>query len=266
MELKEDGSRFPSMPNFRQVVLRRPPENLPDGKLNLYISSHPDMLTMAEIQELQKMCMRCVIDCRAPQEYESAIGSKILDEYYPLYEVKFPGKGYTGTPGETITAVPLKSGDAISVTATEELRHGNVGSSLPRRVHLLCNFFDGDYVLTMLRQLPWYLCLYGIICILLDLVFRTDSRFFSPFYTKYILNPGGLDRLYQDIITYCQRHLCGGKYDSFYTEALKGHRKKKKVERIPISFERNIISFERNNISFERNRNSLYFFFLPMSL
>ncbi len=61
------------------------------------------------------------------------------------------------------------------------------------------------------------------------------------------------------------------------TEALKGHRKKKKVVRIPISFprnnmeritisferiiilfERNIISFERNNISRERNSNSFH--------
>ncbi len=216
MESEKDESRFPSMPNFRQVVLRKPDDNLPDGKLNLYISSHPDMLTIKEIQELQNMRMRCVIDCRAPQEYDAAIGSKILDDYYPLYEVKFPARGYAGTPGDTITAVPLGTGDVISVTATEELQHENAGSSLPRRAHLLCNFFDGDYVLTMLRQLPWYLCLYGMICILLDFLFRTGNRFFTPFYTKYILNPGGLDRLYQDIITHCQRQLSGGKYYCYY--------------------------------------------------
>ncbi len=45
------------------------------------------------------------------------------------------------------------------------------------------------------------------------------------------------------------------------TEALKGHRKKKKVVRIAIPFPRNNISFERNVISRERNSNFHYFFF-----
>ncbi len=39
----------------------------------------------------------------------------------------------------------------------------------------------------------------------------------------------------------------------YHTEALKGHRKKKKVVRIPISFPRNNISLPRNNISFPQN-------------
>lgn len=186
---------FPSMPNFRMVD---PLQDAGNGvkKLKLFRSSRPDFLTTAEVEQFRSLGIRCIIDFRSSKEYKKATGSKLLDNYYPVYKVKIPFR-LKYKPEDTVRLKRVNVGKPAD----------QIASTSPNK-HILLDFFKLNYVWAVFTRAPWYVRLYSMLHLIVDLLLNTGYRYFVRVFARNVLNPMGLTNQYIDILTYSQASIC----------------------------------------------------------
>lgn len=85
------------------------------------------------------------------------------------------------------------------------------------RKHYLINFFRVSYVWAVFTRAPWYICLYSLLVLLVDLVLRTGCRYFMRLFARHVLNKSGLVGQYIDMLTYSQASICSGRLKFYST-------------------------------------------------
>ena len=193
--------KFTSMPNFRRVNARYVDITGTERSTKLYRSSRPDYLTQNEAQTFINLGIRSIIDCRSGTEYNKANGTKILDHYYPLCKVKLP------------LYRKLKISDPIAYkTMKSSSSNGSVSSheeSIPGK-HYLVNFFKMNYIMAVFNKAPWYLKLYSLLFLLVDVIMNTGFRYFIRMFARNVLNKQGLAGQYKDILRLSQNQIFAG--------------------------------------------------------
>ena len=194
--VQENGARtkFESMPNFRRVTVQYLDDDNVERSTKLFRSSRPDFLSEEEAESFTKLGIRSVIDCRSAKEYKKANGTKVLDKYYPLYKVKLPlySRFKYGSP---VTYKPVS---------------GGVHNKDVKGRHYLINFFKMNYIVAVYNRAPWYLKLYSLLYLLIDLIFNTGYLYFVRVFARNVLNKEGLVGQYTDMIRYSQNQLYAG--------------------------------------------------------
>lgn len=205
-----DILRFDSMPNFRQLVGVNKDNKIDDGesktgRINLYRSSRPDFLTSEEIDKFRAAGIRCIIDFRSVKEYRKATGLKNLDKFYPSYKVKLPFK-FCYSPDEKVVYIPLKSPSCYfshsNGSQCQEQRTEQLGK------HFLINFFMINYIWKVFNRAPWYIQLYSLLFLIVDVIFNTGYRYFVRVFAKHVLNRDGLFGQYRDMINHSKASIC----------------------------------------------------------
>jgi len=188
-------TKFDSMPNFRRVNAEYYTDDNVEKSTKLFRSSRPDFLSEKEAESFTELGIRSIIDCRSAKEYKKADGTKILDRYYPLYKVKLPlySRFRYGSP---ITYKPVSGGARDMVSKPDA--NGR---------HFLINFFKINYIVAVYNRAPWYLKLYSLLFLLIDLIFNTGYRYFVRIFARNVLNKEGLVGQYTDMIRYSQNQL-----------------------------------------------------------
>jgi len=109
---------------------------------------------------------------------------------------------------DDVTSVPIRprSADKNSVI---------VGNN--NRKHHLIDFFRINYVWAIFSRAPWYVCLYSLLVLLIDLVLWKSYNNFVRLFARRVLNKTGLVGQYVDMLTYSQASICCGKLQHFFT-------------------------------------------------
>ena len=197
---------FPSMPNFRIIdPLQDPGQQEGTQKLRLFRSSRPDLLTQDEVDVFRSLGIKCIIDFRSSKEYKKATGPKLLDSYYPVYKVKIPFR-LKYKPEDHVTLKRIKLNKPAGEVA-------KVDSSTK---HILLDFFKINYIWAVFTRAPWYVRLYSMFHLIVDIVLNTGYRYFVRVFAKNVINPRGLTDQYIDMITYSQASICAGKYTPIF--------------------------------------------------
>ena len=76
--------------------------------------------------------------------------------------------------------------------------------------HIFIDFFRMDYIAAIFRRAPWYIQIYSILWLLVDLVFNTHYRFFVQVFARNVLNPAGLGAQYTDFLQYSGSSIAAG--------------------------------------------------------
>ncbi|KAK6191313.1 hypothetical protein SNE40_003036 [Patella caerulea] len=204
-----------SLPNFR--VLWGPKTNADSEKSKnvvLYRSSRPDLLDERGLSFFQKLKIKRILDFRSKKEYRKANGKKVLDETYPVYKVAFPhGRNYKPNEPVILKSVPNRRCNFEWFT---KLAKGKVNQeagdqssdNTPLGQHILLDFFSAAYIWTVFKRAPWYLQLYSLIFLAIDIIFNTGYMYFVRFFARNVLNPTGLIGQYKDMIDMSQRSIC----------------------------------------------------------
>lgn len=186
---------FNSMPNFRFVggslicgTTEKPVTN------RLYRSSRPDFLQHDEVTSFVNLELRSILDFRSAKEYKKANGTKFLDQHFKVYKVIVPSNGYSETAPVKFTPVRTK---LQPVTGTQ-------------RKHYLIDFFNINYVWAIYKRAPWFIKLYSLLWLLVDVMLNTGYRYFVQVFATNVLNKGGLLGNYIDMLTYSQASICAG--------------------------------------------------------
>ncbi|KAK3603269.1 hypothetical protein CHS0354_007600 [Potamilus streckersoni] len=182
---------IPNFPhNFRAVC------SIKDAKTNqskglLYRSSKPDYMRLKDVDDLKNVLdIKCIIDLRSKGEYTHSDGSKFVDERFKLIKVKVPHTLKRLQPDEKVETEVLE------------------GSGLCIEKHYLINFFTTPYIWTVYNRAPWYVRLYSLIWLLLDLVLCTGYQYFVQCFSYSTLNKEGLIGTYKDIVELSHRSIC----------------------------------------------------------
>ena len=190
--------RFQSMPNFREVDEETTEKTKDDNTCKLYRSSRPDFLSEAEADQFKSLGIRTIIDFRSAREYRKANGSKVLDEAFPVYKVKLP------------FFLRYKPSDTIKY---KRLKLNKPSDSLPEdtgRRHVLIDFFKMNYIWAVFTRAPWYIQLYSMFHLIVDVLFDTGFKHFVRLFARNVLNHVGLAGQYIDMINYSQAPICAG--------------------------------------------------------
>ena len=187
---------FKSMPNFRRVTANENDQNAENEHWPLFRSSKPDYLTEAEVQKYKSLGIRTIIDFRSVNEYKKSVGDKLLDANYPIYKIKFP-MSYKYKPAEEVKMKKLNNFSS----QTEGVDHGR---------HIFIDFFKMDYVLAIFRRAPWYIQLYSMIWLIVDLILNTNYQYFVSVFARQVLNPVGLGGQYVDFLLYSGSSIAAG--------------------------------------------------------
>ena len=184
------------MPNFRLIGGSLIELGGKKEPIKLYRSSRPDFLKEEEIQGFMQLGVRSILDFRSAKEYAVANGSKFLDKHYSLYKVLLPSSGYS----------EKKSVLYHRVITTEQCNPADSS-----RKHFLINFFQINYVWAIYKRAPWYIKLYSLFWLLIDVILNTNYRNFVRVFAKNVLNKEGILGNYIDILSYSQVSICAGK-------------------------------------------------------
>jgi len=82
------------------------------------------------------------------------------------------------------------------------------------RKHFLVNFIGLRYILATFLRPPWYICLYSVLLLFVDIILRNRFRNFLRLFADHVLNKAGLLGYYIDMMLYCQESICSGKMSS----------------------------------------------------
>lgn len=198
---------FDSTHNFRQVYPFGVQESDQDetGQIgNLYRSSRPDFMEDHEVEKLQTLGVKTIIDLRSTAEYKKASGHKRLDQKYKVREVLLPEKGQKYKPGEKISWKPV---NAVKETTDDEEDQYH---------HYLINFFNFNFISTLFLRLPWYMKIYGVLVMVYDLLLGTHLLYFSRIMFRYAVNDQGLIGQYIDMAELSNTAICSGKQEKLY--------------------------------------------------
>ncbi|XP_013386375.1 uncharacterized protein LOC106155892 isoform X2 [Lingula anatina] len=188
--------------NFRQVypILNDPKKhgNQTDGPGTLYRSSRPDFMTESEVDKMKEMGIQSIVDLRSRSEYLKATGDKHLDRIYKPLKVLLPG--FLGN----------KPSDAVKVKAFKTTAcSSNANTSTEQsRKHYFINFYNWNYIWTIFNRATWYIKLYGILLLVIDVIFHTNYKHFIRLFARNVLNVGGLLEQYIDMIEMSQPSIC----------------------------------------------------------
>jgi protein tyrosine/serine phosphatase len=227
MEREFVGPKFTSMPNFRELGREVAqggggPRDLiqeaiveDERPIKLYRSSRPDFLTAEEVVRFRELGIKSIIDFRSNDEYRKATGNKLLDAAYPVYKVKLPfSSSYRA--GDQIKYVPVRArGNKVSPPTSSEHSQSETSdeksgaaTNEPVGKHLLINFFKIQYGWAVFCRAPWYIQLYALLHLIVDLVLRTGYRYFVRVFARYVLNKEGLVGQYFDMLEHSQSAIC----------------------------------------------------------
>ncbi|KAL3856980.1 hypothetical protein ACJMK2_011684 [Sinanodonta woodiana] len=182
---------IPNLPhNFRAV------SSIKDEKTNqskgfLYRSSKLDYLSLKDVDDLKNVLdIKCIIDLRSKGEYTHSDGSKFVDERFKLVKVTVPH-----------TLKRFQAGEKIETEVLDDSR-------LCVEKHYLINFFTAPYIWTIYNRAPWYVRLYSLIWLLIDLVLCNGYQYFVQCFSYSTLNKEGLIGTYKDIVELSHRSIC----------------------------------------------------------
>ena len=187
---------FKSMPNFRSLIATDDETASGTNKLLLFRSSKPDGLSKCEIQQYQSLGIRMIIDFRSVNEYKKSKGDKLLDANYALYKIQFP-LSYKYKPYQSVQMKQINN---------QILKGSEYGQ------HVFIDFFKMDYVMAVFRRAPWYIQLYSMIWLILDLLLNTNYRYFVQVFARNVLNPVKLGGQYIDFLLYSGSSIAAGTY------------------------------------------------------
>ena len=203
--------KFSSMPNFRKVEHNVADSSPIDGPAKLYRSSRPDFLTSEEIEAFKELGIKSIIDFRSAREYKKASGHKIIDRSFPVYKVKLPHSG-RHKRGRAVQFKQLNTKASIQ----KEDHHAINGTSTQNHKHYLLDFFNLRYVWAVYTRAPWYLRIYSLLFLIIDVILNTGYKYFVRCYARNVLNKLGLLGQYFDMITYSQAPIYSGKHYRIY--------------------------------------------------
>ena len=200
-----DFEGFPSMPNFRPVYPYTDKKKPKNTKYVVFRSSRPDYLTESEVKRFESFGIKSIIDFRAVHEYTKATGNKLLDSTYAAYKVKIPDDNY-------------KPGDKVQYSTSFQLgtNSNKVTTGSEARRHFLVNFFRMNYVSTVYKRGSWFLRIFSLFYLLMDLVAmiwnkgKTNFTNFVGIYAKHVINPAGLIQQYKDMVDMSHVSICAG--------------------------------------------------------
>lgn len=121
--------------------------------------------------------------------------------------MKLPYK-FRYSPGDRVVYVPVKSPSYDFAHSNEspyqEQRTGQLGR------HFLINFFMINYIWNVFNRAPWYIRLYSLPVLVVDLLLNTGYRYFVRLFAKHVLNQDGLFGQYRDMINFSKASICAG--------------------------------------------------------
>ncbi len=194
---------FPSMPNFRQINTEFVGDINSDVKHKVYRSSRPDLLTVSELERWKSLGIKTIIDFRSFSEYRKANGYKLLDELFPVYKVVFPS-GFKYKPNQEIVVKKIAPRKYRKSVPSEDVEKE------PQGKHFLLDFFRMNYIVAVFNRAPWYIRLYSMFILVIDMVLNTGYRYFVTLFARHVLNHNGLSGQYIDMLTYSQSSMCAG--------------------------------------------------------
>lgn len=68
-----------------------------------------------------------------------------------------------------------------------------------------------NYIWKVFNRAPWYIKLYSLLFLIVDVIFNTNYRYFVRVFAKHVLNRDGLFGQYRDMINYSKASICAGK-------------------------------------------------------
>lgn len=182
--------RLRTVPNFRPLCNKKGSPNA------IFRSSRPDLIGQDDLEVFNETCIQSIIDFRSKKEYLASDGNHLLDQEYHLYHVKFP-KGRNYRHDERVEVERVSCVD-------------NVENIQSNRRHYLINFFTLNYIWEVFNRAPWYVRLYSLFYMLIDLVCGTGHKHFVRLFARTILNSTGIIGQYKDMIEFSQRSICAG--------------------------------------------------------
>jgi protein tyrosine/serine phosphatase len=194
------GNSFDNLPNFRQAggrgLTTKDGRHVRDGLL--YRSSRSDFVTAKDVEEIQRLGIRSILDLRRKKEFVqlSAQGDRLLEDHFEPCTVK----GGEVKPFST-------------ETWTEKLylrKRTNVGggsesdeSTDKKRKRFLVNVMDMNLILHTFRQLNIVVRTLSLVLVLID--FICGSHLFVKFFAWALVNHRELWENYLDILEHAQK-------------------------------------------------------------
>jgi len=83
------------------------------------------------------------------------------------------------------------------------------------RKHFLVDFFRFSYIWGVFKRAPWYIYLYSILLLVVDLVLRNHFLNFTRLFIRHAVNKAGLVGQYIDMLVYSQASICSGEMSFF---------------------------------------------------
>ncbi|ESP02537.1 hypothetical protein LOTGIDRAFT_237927 [Lottia gigantea] len=210
---EESFREIANLPNLRILWQIESKDAEETSKYVIYRSSRPDLLNEEGVSAFKKLGIENILDFRSKKEYSKANGKKLLDEIYPLHKVNFPhGRNYR--PGEPVNLKRVIKRDYLFYSkyfSTKQIvtqKTGDDKNTQNHGSHILIDFFSAKYIWTVFKRAPWYLQLYSLIFLAIDIMFNTGYVYFVRFFARNVLNPTGLIGQYKDMIDMSQRSIC----------------------------------------------------------
>ncbi|XP_060084806.1 uncharacterized protein LOC132564143 [Ylistrum balloti] len=181
-----------SIHNFRPVGA----QNGIECKRFLFRSSRPDLLHADEVEEFMDLGINSIIDLRSHQEFLFVDGNKYLQKkgLYTTCIVDLPKKRN------------YRPAEEVSYTVNRDLMRNENGSSA--RNHYLINFYEKEYIISIIKRAPWYAKILSVFVFLFDVIFRTHFYYLVRLFAYFVLNPAGLAGTYIDILELSQTSIC----------------------------------------------------------
>lgn len=219
-----------NIPNFRCVSSKRDKtKDESHHQFTLFRSSRPDFLTDKGLTSFVNLKIKTIIDCRSVKEYITIDGNKSLDKLYQVCRVKLPhGRRYK--PHENVSTKEIRhkqqykkpitaSGSyqgetnptQIQPPETNFTNHNNIGEKHELNLkHHFIDFYTGYYIWMIYNRAPWYVRIYSIFFLLIDVIFNTGYIYFVQCFAPTVLNPRGLGGQYVDMVEMSHRSICAG--------------------------------------------------------
>ena len=194
--------RLESVPNFRLLCAVDSTSSSASQSFAVFRSSRPDRIGRGDLRTFKELGIRCIIDFRSKQEYNTADGARLLDQEYLLYCVQFPrGRNYKHDEAVKAERIAPKCSSKSEGTSPQ---------TDTQCKHYLINFFTLNYIRAVFNRAPLYIRLYSLFYLLYDYIFHTGHKYFVRLFARTTLNSTGLIGQYKDMIEYSQRSICAG--------------------------------------------------------
>ena len=117
-------------------------------------------------------------------------------------------------PSPSTNSPDLLNHDNIDQSNADE-HNGSLENSMSSpKTHVLIDFFLMNYVWSIFKKAPWFIQLFSLLYLVVDLILNTHFKYFVRFFARNVLNKKGLIGQYIDMINHSQGSIYGGKYSS----------------------------------------------------